>query len=164
MRHCQDSRPPPVSFSPPNAPPISAPLVPMLTLAIPQSLTRERSGMSPPRAFSRKNRGGQTLAGRRCATRRLAQDHRIRSGKESARTLRIAGAAFEEARYQRRFDEAAAQSASSPDDFAALFHRPTKGFLHALNGSSLIRGPTRVSGSRGDPIRTCLYADTSLVG
>src|SRR4029450_12839741 len=32
-----DSRPPPVSFSPPNAPPISAPLVPRLTLAIPQS-------------------------------------------------------------------------------------------------------------------------------
>ena len=32
-----DSRPPPVSFSPPNAPPISAPEVPMLTLAIPQS-------------------------------------------------------------------------------------------------------------------------------
>ncbi len=33
-----DSRPPPVSFSPPNAPPISAPEVPMLTLAMPQSL------------------------------------------------------------------------------------------------------------------------------
>src|SRR6187399_3590025 len=32
-----DSRPPPVSFSPPKAPPISAPDVPMLTLAIPQS-------------------------------------------------------------------------------------------------------------------------------
>src|SRR5439155_494626 len=32
-----DSRPPPVSFSPPNAPPISAPLVPALTLAMPQS-------------------------------------------------------------------------------------------------------------------------------
>src|SRR5690348_10023373 len=32
-----DSRPPPVSFSPPNAPPISAPEVPMLTLAMPQS-------------------------------------------------------------------------------------------------------------------------------
>ena len=32
------SRPPPVSFSPPKAPPISAPLVPILTLAIPQSL------------------------------------------------------------------------------------------------------------------------------
>src|SRR5258708_37470338 len=32
------SRPPPVSFSPPNAPPISAPEVPRLTLAIPQSL------------------------------------------------------------------------------------------------------------------------------
>src|SRR6476620_9836046 len=32
-----DSRPPPVSFSPPNAPPISAPDGPMLTLAIPQS-------------------------------------------------------------------------------------------------------------------------------
>ena len=35
-----DSRPPPVSFSPPKAPPISAPEVPMLTLAIPQSLPR----------------------------------------------------------------------------------------------------------------------------
>jgi hypothetical protein len=32
-----DSRPPPVCFSPPKAPPISAPLVPMLTLTIPQS-------------------------------------------------------------------------------------------------------------------------------
>jgi len=32
-----DSRPPPVSFSPPNAPPISAPEVPMLTLEMPQS-------------------------------------------------------------------------------------------------------------------------------
>ncbi len=32
-----DSRPPPVSFSPPNAPPISAPDGPMLTLAMPQS-------------------------------------------------------------------------------------------------------------------------------
>jgi hypothetical protein len=31
------SLPPPVSFSPPNAPPISAPLVPMLQLTIPQS-------------------------------------------------------------------------------------------------------------------------------
>src|SRR5258708_3912520 len=34
------SRPPPVSFSPQNAPPISAPEVPMLILAIPQSLPR----------------------------------------------------------------------------------------------------------------------------
>src|SRR3954464_8784211 len=32
-----DSRPPPVSFSPPKAPPISAPDVPMLTLTMPQS-------------------------------------------------------------------------------------------------------------------------------
>jgi hypothetical protein len=32
-----DSRPPPVSFSPPNAPPISAPDVPMFTLTMPQS-------------------------------------------------------------------------------------------------------------------------------
>ena len=41
-----DSRPPPVSFSPPNAPPISAPLGPMLTFAMPQSepeLARKRS-------------------------------------------------------------------------------------------------------------------------
>src|SRR5690349_9734798 len=34
------SLPPPVSFSPPNAPPISAPDVPILTFAIPQSLPR----------------------------------------------------------------------------------------------------------------------------
>src|SRR5438132_9738032 len=33
-----DSRPPPVSFSPPKAPPISAPEVPRLMLAMPQSL------------------------------------------------------------------------------------------------------------------------------
>lgn len=32
-----DSRPPPVCFSPPNAPPISAPLVGMLTFTMPQS-------------------------------------------------------------------------------------------------------------------------------
>jgi hypothetical protein len=32
------SRPPPVAFSPPNAPPISAPLVGMFTFTIPQSL------------------------------------------------------------------------------------------------------------------------------
>ena len=32
-----DSRPPQVSFSPPKAPPISAPEVPILTLTIPQS-------------------------------------------------------------------------------------------------------------------------------
>jgi len=32
-----DSLPPPVSFSPPKAPPISAPLVPIFTLTIPQS-------------------------------------------------------------------------------------------------------------------------------
>ena len=36
-----DSRPPPVSFSPPNAPPISAPLGPILTLAMPQSEPEE---------------------------------------------------------------------------------------------------------------------------
>lgn len=33
-----DSLPPPVSFSPPKAPPISAPLDPIFTLTIPQSL------------------------------------------------------------------------------------------------------------------------------
>jgi len=33
-----DSLPPPVSFSPPKAPPISAPEVPMLQFTIPQSL------------------------------------------------------------------------------------------------------------------------------
>lgn len=41
MYCCQEfdplSRPPPVSFSPPKAPPISAPLVGIFTLAMPQS-------------------------------------------------------------------------------------------------------------------------------
>lgn len=32
-----DSRPPPVAFSPPKAPPISAPFVGMLTFTMPQS-------------------------------------------------------------------------------------------------------------------------------
>ena len=45
-----DSRPPPVSFSPPNAPPISAPDVPMLTLAMPQSLPDRREKRSRRRA------------------------------------------------------------------------------------------------------------------
>src|SRR5579859_6825899 len=41
------SLPPPVSFSPPNAPPISAPDVPILTLAMPQSLPRADKKVSP---------------------------------------------------------------------------------------------------------------------
>src|ERR1035441_5481765 len=41
-----DSRPPPVSFSPPKAPPISAPEVPILTLAIPQSETERNNSAS----------------------------------------------------------------------------------------------------------------------
>ena len=48
-----DSLPPPVSFSPPNAPPISAPLVPRLMYARPQSLPeplglRKRSAERTP--------------------------------------------------------------------------------------------------------------------
>src|SRR6202007_3404482 len=43
------SRPPPVSFSPPKAPPISAPLVPVLTLAIPQSLPTALTNFSASR-------------------------------------------------------------------------------------------------------------------
>ena len=42
-----DSRPPPVSFSPPNAPPISAPEVPILTFAIPQSDPRATRTFQP---------------------------------------------------------------------------------------------------------------------
>ena len=44
------SRPPPVSFSPPKAPPISAPDVPMLTLAMPQSEPSTPTGSARPRA------------------------------------------------------------------------------------------------------------------
>lgn len=44
-----DSRPPPVSFSPPNAPPISAPDVPMLTFAMPQSEPSEARNRSASR-------------------------------------------------------------------------------------------------------------------
>src|SRR5437773_11114760 len=43
------SRPPPVSFSPPNAPPISAPLVPVFTLAMPQSLPAAHKNFSASR-------------------------------------------------------------------------------------------------------------------
>ncbi len=44
-----DSRPPPVSFSPPNAPPISAPDGPMLTFAMPQSEPRADTNVSASR-------------------------------------------------------------------------------------------------------------------
>src|SRR5438876_130611 len=44
------SRPPPVCFSPPNAPPISAPLVPVFTFAIPQSLPAALMNLSASRA------------------------------------------------------------------------------------------------------------------
>src|SRR3546814_10302364 len=46
-----DSRPPPVSFSPPNAPPISAPDVPIFTLAIPQSEPDADRNVSASRRF-----------------------------------------------------------------------------------------------------------------
>ena len=44
-----DSRPPPVSFSPPKAPPISAPLGPVFTLAMPQSLPLTDRNLSDSR-------------------------------------------------------------------------------------------------------------------
>ena len=43
------SRPPPLSFSPPKAPPISAPEVPILTFAMPQSLPDADTNRSPCR-------------------------------------------------------------------------------------------------------------------
>src|SRR6185312_5745003 len=46
-----DSRPPPVSFSPPNAPPISAPEVPIFTFAIPQSEPAQDKNCSASRKF-----------------------------------------------------------------------------------------------------------------
>src|SRR5512137_105235 len=49
-----DSRPPPVSFSPPNAPPISAPDVPRFTLAIPQSEPVSERNVSASTRFSVK--------------------------------------------------------------------------------------------------------------
>src|SRR4029450_3574393 len=52
-----DSRPPPVSFSPPKAPPISAPLGPGLTLARPQSGAaggRDRAAGESNRSAERK--------------------------------------------------------------------------------------------------------------
>ena len=55
------SRPPPVSFSPPNAPPISAPLVPVFTLAMPQSLPAAHNKLLCLSHVVRENSGGQTL-------------------------------------------------------------------------------------------------------
>lgn len=47
-----DSRPPPVSFSPPKAPPISAPDVGMLTFTIPQSLPLGLQAMLSNKKYS----------------------------------------------------------------------------------------------------------------
>ena len=63
-----DSRPPPVSFSPPKAPPISAPLVPMFTLAMPQSepepvVLRNRSLARMDSVKIAASRGGERLKG-----------------------------------------------------------------------------------------------------
>jgi hypothetical protein len=53
------SLPPPVSFSPPKAPPISAPEVPIFTLAIPQSDPDAERNITSA-VFSHDS-GGQTL-------------------------------------------------------------------------------------------------------
>jgi len=53
-----DSRPPPVCFSPPNAPPISAPLVPVFTLTMPLGMLPRRAPSRYDRASSRVRAAG----------------------------------------------------------------------------------------------------------
>ena len=65
MYPCQasepDSRPPPVSFSPPKAPPISAPDGPILTLAMPQSEPAAERKVSASRRSVVEDARGQAL-------------------------------------------------------------------------------------------------------
>ena len=67
---CSCAFPPPVSFSPPNAPPISAPLVPMLTLAMPQSEPAGEQNSSASRTSLVKI-ADDSPAARRCGSRSL---------------------------------------------------------------------------------------------
>ena len=79
------SRPPPVSFSPPNAPPISAPLVPRFTLAMPQSEPAAERKRSEARTSLREDRGREALRGRRSARRSPRRGSRPRRRRGWAR-------------------------------------------------------------------------------
>src|SRR4029078_3373511 len=73
-----DSRPPPVAFSPPKAPPISAPEGPMLTLAMPQ-YDAARNTVAAPRAAGRGHALGPGGVGGDEA-RRQARGHVVGQG------------------------------------------------------------------------------------
>ena len=90
-----DSRPPPVSFSPPNAPPISAPLGPMLTFAMPQSRAEPRQEALGLAQVVREDARRRGPAARRCGARaprrdrgsvRDVEDRRERLGRAPRRS------------------------------------------------------------------------------
>ena len=81
------SRPPPVSFSPPKAPPISAPDVPKLTLAIPQSLpSADRNRSADLQSIGEHGGGeavGHAVVAALDASSRLLVAHKIQNRRES---------------------------------------------------------------------------------
>ena len=91
-----DSRPPPVSFSPPNAPPISAPEVPMFTLAMPQSLPGSSGSLRLADAVG-EDRGAealrhvvvqlQRLREASCTSSRRGSARRSRSGRSAPASI-----------------------------------------------------------------------------
>ena len=98
-----DSRPPPVSFSPPNAPPISAPEVPMLTLAMPQSEPVAERNCSASRRFMVKmdeERPWGTSLWRASASAKVAVPQDVEDGRE--------GLAFDDVGLSGDFDECGA--------------------------------------------------------
>src|SRR4051794_17131139 len=90
-----DSRPPPVSFSPPKAPPISAPDGPMLTFAIPQSDPSAAGPLPPPEGPADLRPGRPDVDVRDSAVRpvrgdeplRLAHVHREDRRRETLRDI-----------------------------------------------------------------------------
>src|SRR3989344_8191349 len=74
-----DSRPPPVSFSPPNAPPISAPEGPMLTLAMPQSEPQAERNCSASRTESVKTQDERPCGTAFCRATASSKSDQVRA-------------------------------------------------------------------------------------
>ena len=156
-----DSRPPPVSFSPPNAPPISAPLGPMLTLAMPQSepeLGEEALGLAQ---VGGEDRRGEPLRNAVLDRDRLVR-LRVREHVEDRRERlplddRGLGRHPDErrARVPRVRATPSASARSPPATTSPPSARASASASSSrANESPLMSGPTSVPGSRGSPIGT----------
>src|ERR1700722_19325121 len=163
-----DSRPPPVSFSPPNAPPISAPLVPMLTLAMPQSEPALDRNASADFTFSVKIDDDKPCGTPLCmatASSSFLNGITYRIGANvsvcttSSEFFNPAMMVGSTKLPGRSVSAAPPVNTFPPDDFAF-----STADVKRCTASGLLSGPISVVDCVGSPIffSTCLYALTSL--